>query len=342
MRPRCASGTLRPSTDVMGVERRDSERASRARLFALLEALDGLAPVDPACGPVVIATTNRQLYELDRALIRPGRLGIHVLFGEPTRAERVALFARFGAPWVGDEPLDWERVADLTQGWTPADVRGAVEDAVGLALARSGGVERIGEADLVAAVQRAGRIAAESEEPYVDPRTVAIHEAGHVAVALALGVAVRSVSLEAGHRSGRTRTGVEGSAATELDLRHGAVIAMGGFVAEEVLLGVATVGAEQDVKSATELLIARIEAGLDPGFAPISRRAWGGNWTPRAIDEPIGRRVMDLTASARDQARAIVSRMARPIAAFADLLLVEPVLTGDRLGEAVRRAGLLP
>lgn len=92
---------------------------------------------------------------------------------------------------------------------------------------------------------------------------------------------------------------------------------------------------------ATELLIARIEAGLDPGFAPISRRAWGRNWTPRAIDEPIGRRVMKLTASSRDEARAIVSRMTKPIAAFTDLPLAEPLLAGKRVGEAARRAGLI-
>lgn len=56
--------------DMIGVERRDSDRGSRARLFALLEALDGLAPVQADRGPVVIATTNRQLFELDRALDR--------------------------------------------------------------------------------------------------------------------------------------------------------------------------------------------------------------------------------------------------------------------------------
>jgi cell division protease FtsH len=329
-----------PEIDVIGVERRDSDRETRARLFALLEALDGLAPVEPGCGPVVIATTNRAVYELDRALLRQGRLGTHVVFGLPTRAERIALFDHFGTPWVGDQPVDWTRVADLTARWSPADVRGAVEDAVGLALARSDGHDRINDADVLAAVQRAGRVEAETEEPFVDPRTVAIHEAGHLAVALALGVAVRSVSLGTGHRTGRTQTGVEGVAPTEHDLLHGAIIAMGGFVAEEALLGVATVGAEHDVRVATELLITRIEAGLDPAFAPISRRAWG-TWTPKAVDEPISRRVMELMASSREEARAILTRKAASTGAFADVLLAEPLLTGQRLLEAASKTGLM-
>ena len=136
----------------------------------------------------------------------------------------------------------------------------------------------------------------------MDRLTVAIHEAGHVAVALALGIEVTSVSLGVSQRTGRTRTGGEGQAATERDLRLGAVVAMGGLAAEEALCGVATVGSAHDVHGATELLITRIEAGLDPEFPPISRRAWGGSWTPKAIDELIGPRVMELLASAREDA----------------------------------------
>ncbi len=90
--------------DSIGLNRRDADRESRRSLFALLEALDGLAPVPAGNGPVVIATTNRSRCELDQALIRPGRLGTHVVFGLPTTAERIELFRRFAAPWIGRLP----------------------------------------------------------------------------------------------------------------------------------------------------------------------------------------------------------------------------------------------
>lgn len=326
--------------DVIGVERRDSDRASRARLFALLEALDGLAPVQADRGPVVIGTTTRHLFEIDKALVRPGRLGsVVITFSLPTHAERVALFDRLAAPWLGDAPSDYERLAELARDWSPAEVRGAVEDAVGLALARTG-LPEITDDDLLAAVRRAGRIEAESAEPAIDRLTVAIHEAGHVAVALALGIEVTSVSLGISQRTGRTRTGAEGQAATDRDLRLGAVVAMGGLAAEEILCGVATAGSAHDVHKATEMLISRIESGLDPEFPPVSRRAWGGNWTPKAIDELIGPRVTELLASAREEAKAIVGLRAAGIRAFAEALVLQPILTGDALVAVSAASGL--
>lgn len=330
-----------PEIDAIALGRRDSDRGTRARLFALLEALDGLSPLDPSCGPVVIATTNAGLFELDRAAIRPGRLGTHVVFGLPTREERLTLFRHFALPWAGANSIDWNRLAELTRGWSPADVRGAVEDAVGLALVRSDGNAVIADEDLLAATRRAGRVESETEVPYIDPKVVAIHEAGHVAVALVKGIHVASVTLGLGHRSGQTRTGEENAAATAEGLSAGAVVAMGGFAAEELLCGVATAGSTGDVHDATQMLITRIEAGLDAQFPPISRRAWGGSWgPPKAIDELIAPRVMELLGAARDEAREIVSLHRDAIAALAESILAEPVLTGDELAFALAKAGL--
>lgn len=143
------------------------------------------------------------------------------------------------------------------------------------------------------------------------------------------------------HRSGQTRTGEENLAATAEDLAHGAVVAMGGLAAEELLCGVPTAGSAGDVHEATQMLIARIEAGLDPQFPPISRRAWGSGWgPPKAIDELIAPRVMELLSAARDEAREIVAPRRAAILTFAESILAEPVLTGDRLAFALAKAGL--
>lgn len=328
--------------DAVGIDRRESDPEARRALYALLEALDGLVSVPAGQGPVVVATTNRELYELDRALTRPGgRIGTSVRFGLPTLKERAMLYRLMAQPWTGEPEPDWRRLAELSARWSPADIRGAVDDAVGLALLRDGAGAMLRDADLVAAVRRANRIEPEDETPLAELPQVASHEAGHVACAVALGRTVRTVQLGTGHRGGQTQTGEEEAVATAEDLWAGAVSALGGIAAEELLYGNAnaTVGGESDVRKATDMLIARIETGLDPAFPPISRRSWGGGWTPLAVDDMVVPRVVAELAAARAEARRIVEREQDGIRRFAAVLLERQVLSGSALADALDAVG---
>jgi cell division protease FtsH len=325
--------------DAIGLDRRDSDGDGRRALFALLEALDGLIAIPAGRGPLVIATTNRELGELDRALTRPGRIGVHVLYGLPTIRERSNLFRSMAAPWTSVPEPDWGRLAELSARWSPADIRGAVDDAVGLALMRGGAGTTLADEDLVGAVLRGSRVEPEDETSLAERPQIAIHEAGHVAVAVAMGRPVRSVRLGIGRRSSQTQTGSEDAITTSADLWAGAVSAFGGIAAEELLCDEPTAGGESDVRRATDLLIMRIEMGLDREFAPISRRAWGGGWTPLAIDDLVVPRVVAEIAVAQATARAIVEREAEAIMRFAQCLLANPVLSGSALTGALRTAG---
>lgn len=326
-----------PEVDAIGLDRHEADTEARRSMFALLEALDGLTPISAGCGPILIATTNRHASELDPAVRR--RLGTHILFGLPTTAERRELFRRFASPWAADTAISWDRLAEMSGRMTPADIRGVVDDALGLALLRDGQGACLEDADLQEAVRRAGEIQPDDSEPFADVAQVAVHEAGHVAVAIAEGVHVRSVHLGVGRRQARTETGVEGAVLTDFDLRAGVVVSMGGVMAEDVLCGNPTVGAESDVRRATGFVITRIEAGLDPDFPPVSRRAWGGGLAPTATDVLIAPRVMDVLADARQRAREIVVRDRDAIRAFADQLLEAVDLTGDALEEALASVG---
>ena len=194
----------------------------------------------------------------------------------------------------------------------------------------------------MAATRRAGKIEPEDEQPFADLPQVARHESGHVACAIATGRTLRSVHLGVGRRGGRTETGSEGTVLTDADLRAGVVVALGGVAAEELLSTSPTMGAESDVRGATELLIARIESGLDPDFPPISRRAWGTYSTPQAVDALIAPHVMHALEAAREQAREIVYRERTAIERFAELLLAEPDLSGTALDEALAAVGWRP
>ena len=328
-----------PEIDAIGLDRRMGEASSRRVLFALLEALDGLRPIAPGGGPLVIATTNRSPGALDAALVRAGRLGLHVGFRLPTEAERAQLFRVLAARLPVGPDVDWNHCAELTTDWTPADIRAALEDSFGLALLRDGSFAHLTADDLVLVIRRSRQIDPDEETASVlDRERTATHEAGHVAVALALGLQVRSVRLALNGREGRTDVGEPERALTDAEAQKLVVVAMAGSAAEAVVLGTASHGSRADVANATRLLMRRIEAGTDPEHAPVSRSAWG-DWVPKIVDEAMSARIGDLLATARGEAAAIVDGERARIEGLAAVLRGRPILAGLELSQAIRGAG---
>ena len=82
-----AQGALSPTSGGFGVESKPAS-TSGVSLSALLNAIDGVASSE---GRVLIMTTNSP-ESLDRALVRPGRVDMHVPFELPGREEVEALF----------------------------------------------------------------------------------------------------------------------------------------------------------------------------------------------------------------------------------------------------------
>jgi ATP-dependent Zn protease len=334
-----------PEIDAVGLDRRSSESDSRRVLFALLEALDGLRPVAAGGGPLVIATTNRSPSALDPALVRAGRLGLHVGFRLPNEAERLQLFRLLAGPrpGVGPRPIaagiDWERCAALTERWTPADIRAALDDAFGLALLRDGPAALISDDDLRIVIARARDIDPDDAAPsQADLERTAVHEAGHVAAARSLGLAVRSVRLALHGREGRTEVGDPELVTTDAEVLDLVVVALAGSAAEAAVLGSSSHGSRDDVQHATRLLMQRMEAGTDGAVAPTSRSAWG-EWVPRFVDEAMSRRVLELLDAARDQAEWIVSVERVGIETFTAVLREHQILAGQELESALRAAG---
>ena len=340
-RPR--SVVLLPEIDAIGVDRVRADRDSRRSLYATLEGLDGIVAIAPDRGPIVIATSNREVYALDDALVRPGRLGVHVRFSMPSEAERIELFRVLSDERPQEEGIDWSRMAALTRDWTPAAIRAAIDDGYGLALLRDGAGARLGEADVLGAIRRAGEIESDGGDGAASTRErVAVHEAGHVAVAAALGLPVVSVRIGPRKGEGRTETGHDGIGADDAELRASLVVALGGAASERAVLGEASLGSLTDVKAATRLLIERIESGLDEGFTPVSRSAFGSSeWSPvpRAIDDQLGPYVMARLAAARATAWAIVAGQSVAIAAFARSILAADMLAGTDLANAMEAVG---
>jgi cell division protease FtsH len=315
--------------------------STRAILVALLAALDGLRPT---AGPVLIASSNRSPHYLDPALMRQGRIGFHVQFPIPDKDDRVALLKLFLKPRPVATDIDLPQLAALSRGMSPAGLRQAVDDATGLALAD--GRRVIEQVDLIKAVRRDGQI--EGDEGHIDPTRLdrmAVHEAGHVAVAVALRGPTWVTRVQIGQFDGDTAVGEEGRPTGAIpadELWDAVTLAFGGIEAENVVLGSMSLGAASDLGKVTSLVHQMAQHGLMPGLAGLDLASLGihpGATVPDMLAMP----VPPTLAEARERAAQIVRTNAQAIRSFADALVAAGgSLVEEPLAQAIASAGFRP
>ncbi len=224
-------------------------------LNQLLIEIDGF---DVDSGLVVIGATNRPDI-LDPALLRPGRFDRHVTVDQPDHEGRAKILALHAAGKPVAPGVDFGAIARRTPGFTGADLANVVNEA---ALLTVRGRRHAIEPDLIdEAIQRVlhgprrrGRVLSDAER-----HRAAVHESGHAVVAAATGRGedVHRISILArGRGLGLTsllRLDSDAVLFTAGDLRSKLEVAFGGMAAEELVLGEASTGGEQDVEHATGL-----------------------------------------------------------------------------------------
>jgi cell division protease FtsH len=248
--------------DAVGRRRTEgTEREFDHTLNQLLVELDGFLG---ASGVITIAATNR-LELLDPALIRPGRFDRKIELCRPDRAGRDAVLRLYAAGRPIASDVDWEKVAEATDGCSPAEIASLVNEAALLA-ARNGN-DTVEWNDVRAALDRlvGGVTSMSATSADLDRR--AVHEAGHALVALRLPDAspcVRSSIMACGRASAAVAwaTSHRQDVSTGPQLLAELTVLMGGRAAEEVATGSSSTLAEGDLAAAAELA-ERIEgAGL--------------------------------------------------------------------------------
>lgn len=224
-------------------------------LNQILTEMDGFSGAE---GVIVIGATNRPEI-LDPALLRPGRFDRTVQVGLPDAAGRTAILEVHtrGVPLDGEVSL--EQLAKTTPGMTGADLANLVNEAALLAAKR--GKEKVGTADFTDALEKLQLGAARSIVMPEEERTrTAFHEAGHALLGMLQPGAdpVRKVSIiPRGRALGVTLStpDTDRYAYDEQYLRGRITGALGGMAAEQVVYGVITTGAENDLEQVT--MIAR-------------------------------------------------------------------------------------
>ena len=240
-------------------------------LNQILTEMDGF---DSATSVIVIGATNRPDV-LDQALLRPGRFDRRVAVQPPDRVGREAILKVHtrSVPLAPD--VDLGRVAATTPGMAGADLANLVNEATLLAARRNH--TQVDESDFNDALER---IVLGAERKVMlspdDRRRTAYHEGGHAIVGMLTEGAdpVRKVSIiPRGMALGVT------FAAPDLDrfnyllpeLHAKINVALGGRVAEEVVFGNISTGAESDIQQLTQIARQMVGRwGMSEAIGPIA------------------------------------------------------------------------
>jgi cell division protease FtsH len=240
-------------------------------LNQILTEMDGFESGEAV---IVLGATNRPEI-LDQALLRPGRFDRRVTVPSPDKDGRrqILVVHTRGMPLGPDVDLDG--LAASTPGMVGADLANLANEAALLAARR--GHEEIAQADFTDALEKiilgAPRSVVLSEE---DRRRTAYHESGHALVGMLTHGAdpVRKVSIiPRGMALGVTLSApdVEKSNYEESYLLSKIKVALGGRVAEEIVYGTITAGAESDIQQLTAIARQMVGRwGMSESIGPIA------------------------------------------------------------------------
>ncbi|MFI6548282.1 ATP-dependent zinc metalloprotease FtsH [Streptomyces prunicolor] len=260
-------------------------------LNQILTEMDGFSGSE---GVIVIAATNRADV-LDPALTRPGRFDRVVVVSPPDRGGREAILEIHTREIPLAKDVNLAQVARTTPGMTGAELANLANEAALLAVKRK--QDRVTQSDLSEALEK---VQLGAERPLVMPeeerRRTAYHESGHALLGMLQPGAdpVRKITIvPRGRALGVTLSTPDADkyAYTEEYLRGRIIGALGGMAAEQVVYGVITTGAENDLEQVTNIargMVARWgmseRVGRLSALPSDAQQAYGLSAAPQTLD----------------------------------------------------------
>ena len=309
-------------------------------LNQLLAEIDGF---DSSKGVVILAATNRPEI-LDKALLRAGRFDRRIIVDRPNLAGRYQTLRVHTKNIKLAEDVDLHKIAQATAGAVGADLANLVNEAALRAVHM--GRKAINQQDLltsfelvIAGTEKKGTVLTDTEK-----RIVSYHEVGHALVA-ALQKHSQPVSkiTIVPHTSGALGYTMqmpeeEKFLSSKEELIVELQTMLGGRAAEQVVFGIATTGASNDIERATELARKMVtQYGMSDrlglmALSTVSNPYLDGSTmmncadsTSSAADEEIHKLLMDCYADAKNilvEHRALLDEIAM-------YLLSKETITGD-------------
>ena len=222
-------------------------------LDQILTEMDGFEPTEAV---VVLGATNRPEI-LDQALLRPGRFDRRVAVQPPDKNGRVKILQVHTRALPLDDDVDLEALASSTPGMVGADLANLANEAALLAARRNH--DKVKMADFTDSLEKIilGAPRGILLSP-ADRERTAHHESGHALVGMLTPEAdpVRKISIiPRGMALGVTLATPDADVVSysREDLEAKIKVALGGRVAEEVVYGKITTGAESDIQQLTNI-----------------------------------------------------------------------------------------
>ncbi len=301
-------------------------------------------PKIPQYNVMVIGATN-QASTLDPALLRPGRFDRKLHVGNPSSSGREDIL-KYYLDKVRHDPVDIARLARATYGFSPAQIKNLVNEALIFALVD--GRETLNFNDLwQAKVTEEIGLKEPSSTSARDRQMTAFHEAGHAVLGYILElddqIQVASIIKRRDTLGVVYRTPIE-ERHTELreDMRRDIVVSLGGLAAELIWFGDTTGGPVSDLRQATyraAMMLGMLGMGENLiSYGVLNESPYGGGGPMAAIlqDRQNREAIAKLLLECKQEAIDLLRRNEPAVRALAERLLEKDEVQGEEIDDLMK------
>lgn len=323
-------------------------------LNQILVEMDGFEPTEKV---IVMAATNRSDV-LDPALLRPGRFDRRVTLDLPDRSDREAILTIHARKKPFAEDVNLKVIAERTPGFSGADLYSLMNESAILAAREER--KTVAQMDLIRSIEkvmmgpeRKSHLLSKAEK-----EITAYHEAGHALVASVLPYAdpVHKVSIVSRGRAGGYTLKLpleDRKMQSKKEFLDDIAMSLGGYVAEEMVLGDITTGPSNDLQVATNLARAMVTRwGMSDSIGPIALESDGGKTLfGRGVNDKeysekmsavIDGEVKKIMDDALEVARKVLTEKRHILDAIAKKLIEVETLEQDEYNKIIIEHGIKP
>jgi cell division protease FtsH len=325
-------------------------------LNQLLSEMDGF---EANTGVIILAATNRPEV-LDPALRRPGRFDRQIVIDRPDKQGREAILRVHIHPVTLAPDVDLAAIAARTPGFAGADLANLVNEAALLAARQNEAAVTMADFNeaierVIAGLEKKSRVLNE-----VEKQTVAYHEAGHAIVGVLMPGAGKVEKISIVPRGvgalGYTLQLPEEDRflMAEDEIRGRLAILLAGRSSEEVVLGVISTGASDDIQKATDLAERMVTLyGMSSKLGPVALEKAQQQFLEGFINNPrravspkvaelIDQEVSEIIESAHRMALDILKNNRDLLEQITEQLLQKEILEGEPLHHYLSQAQAPP
>jgi len=315
--------------------------------------MDGFEPTEKV---IVMAATNRPDV-LDPALLRPGRFDRRVILDLPDRDDREQILKIHAIKKPLGEDVNLRVVAERTPGFSGADLYSLMNE--GAILAAREDRKKVAQFDLIRSIEKV-MMGPERKSHLLSKKEkeiTAYHEGGHAIVSSVLPYAdpVHKISIVSrGHAGGYTLKLPleEKRLQSRKEFLDDIAVALGGYVAEEMIFGDITTGPSNDLQVSTALARDMVTKYGMSTLGPMALEGMGGRTMfgkgvegveySEEVSSKIDAEVAKIMNEAFAKARKVLKDHRRALDAVATRLIEKETIEQEDYEKIIISKGIMP